>query len=200
MRLRISVASTVGFIVLMLPGTAAAQPQADTKESYAPSPVIRSLTIEPGRQSIGDGDNWPITWADDGDLYTVYCDGKGFGGGNGQGSMSLAKIAGTPPNHTGENIASATGHRVGGGHEGRKASGLLMVDGVLGIFDAPTPWGPWAVVKEVPGWGGEENRFQPRIPAKWISPDGLSFWLVYSCFPKGPYQFNLQKCTLTAQP
>ena len=24
------------------------------------------------------GDNWPITWADDGDLYTVYGDGNGF--------------------------------------------------------------------------------------------------------------------------
>src|SRR5512139_394952 len=131
MRLRISVASTVVFIVFMLPGTAAAQPQADTKESHAPSPVIRSLTIEAGRQSIGDGDNWPITWADDDSLYTVYCDGRGFGGGSGQGSMSLAKIAGIPPNHTGENLASATAHKLGDGHGGRKASGLLMVDGVL---------------------------------------------------------------------
>ncbi len=98
---------------------------------YPPSPVIKSLTIEPERQSIGDGDNWPITWADDGSLYTVYCDGKGFGGGSGQGSMSLAKIAGSPPSITGENIISATGHKTGGGPEGRKASGLVMIDGVL---------------------------------------------------------------------
>jgi predicted transposase YbfD/YdcC len=40
-------------------------------------------------------------------------------------------IAGTPPNITGENVATATGHKTGGGPEGRKASGLLMVDGVL---------------------------------------------------------------------
>jgi hypothetical protein len=354
MRVKIFVWLAAVVIVGMVESKAAVPPQASTMESYPPSPVLKNLTIEPERQSIGDGDNWPITWADDGDLYTVYCDGKGFGGGSGQGSMSLAKIAGTPPGHTGENIASATGHRVGGGHGGRKASGLLMVNGVLymwvrnlatngtgsslawssdhaktwtwaewsipeigypvwlnagrnyeaaqddyaylyspdtpsayqtadhmllarvqkdrmtqnehyqffagvdaaakprwsvrfedrkpvfsspghcyrpevvyhpglkryllctatsgspewcgsaekslGIFDAPTPWGPWTVVKEIPGWGGEENRFQPRIPAKWISPDGLSFWLLYSCFPKGPYQFNLQKCTLTAQP
>ena len=66
----------------------------------------------------------------------------------------------------------------------------------LGIFDAPTPWGPWTVVKEIPGWGGEENRFQPRIPAKWIDEDGKSFYLLYSCFPKGPYQFNVERCRL----
>ncbi len=320
------------------------------KASYAPSPAIRNLTLDSKRQSLGDGDNWPITWADDGELYTVYCDGKGFGGGSGEGSMSLAKITGSPPNITGENIASTTGHKTGGGAEGRKASGLLMVEGVLymwvrnlkndgtgsslawskdhaktwtwaewnfpeigypvwmnagrnyqaaqddyaymyspdtpsayktsdqillarvpkdkitqkdayeffaglneggeprwaddfqfrkpvfldrghcyrpevvynpglknyllctatsgalkwcgtnekylGIFDGPTPWGPWTAVKQVSGWGGDENRFQPRIPAKWISEDGKSFCLLYSCFPKGPYKFNVQRCAL----
>jgi hypothetical protein len=264
--------------------------------------------------------------------------------------MSLAKIAGTPPHITGENITSATGHKVGGGHEGRKASGLLMVDGALymwvrnlkkdgtgsslawsrdhaqtwtwaewsfpeigypvwmnagrnyeaaqddyvymyspdtpsayqtsnhillarvpkgriiqeesyeffagldegdkprwtsrfegrkpvftdpshcyrpevvynpglkryllctatsgspkwcgtdekylGIFDGPTPWGPWTVVKRIHGWGDEENLFQPRIPAKWLGADGRSFYLLYSCFPQGPYQFNVHKCTI----
>ena len=53
-----------------------------------PSEVITSLTIHPERISIGNGDNWPITWADDGSQYTVYCDGEGFGGGSGKGSMS----------------------------------------------------------------------------------------------------------------
>ncbi len=66
----------------------------------------------------------------------------------------------------------------------------------MGIFDAPTPWGPWTVVKRIDGWGGEENRFQPRIPAKWVSQDGKSFYLLYSCFPKGPYKFNVEKCRM----
>lgn len=51
--------------------------------NHPPSAAIRNLIIHPERISIGDGDNWPITWADDGYQYTVYCDGKGFGGGNG---------------------------------------------------------------------------------------------------------------------
>ncbi len=323
------------------------------KPPYPPSPVIKGLTIDAARQSLGNGDNWPITWADDDAQYTVYCDGKGFGGGSGEGSMSLARISGSPPNIQGENIASPSGHKTGGGEGGRKASGLLMVDGVLymwvrnlnkdgtgsslawskdraktwtwaewsfpeigypvwlnagknyetaqdgyaylyspdtpsaykttdgillarvpkdritdkeayrffagthgglpmwspdfkdrrpvftdpghcyrpdvvyspaikrylictatpgaarwsgtnakylGIFDSPTPWGPWTAVKQVEGWGGEENRFQPRIPSKWISEDGKTFYLLYSCFPKGPYQFNVQKCVIELKP
>ena len=317
---------------------------------YPPSEAITNLTIHPERISLGNGDNWPITWADDGDQYTVYCDGEGFGGGSGKGSMSLARIVGDPAEFNGENLASPTGHKTSGGPEGRKASGLVMVDGVLymwvrnlnedgtgsslawsddhaatwtwadwsfpeigyptwlnagknyaaardefayvyspntpsayktsnhmivarvptseirnekayrffsgldddgdprwtanfeqrkpvftdpghcyrpevvfnpgiskyllltatsgaprwagtdekylGIFEASTPWGPWHTVKHVNGWGGDENRFQPRIPPRWIGEDGKTFCLLYSCFPEGPYQFNVQKCSL----
>lgn len=336
--------------LVVICGIGRAEEPRKAKAPYPRSPIIKALTIEPQRQSLGNGDNWPITWADDNNLYTVYCDGKGFGGGSGEGSMSLARITGSPPSILGENILSATGHQTGGGPEGRKASGLLMADGMLfmwvrnlnkdgtgsilawskdhaktwtwadwgfleigypvwmnagrnyessqdeytymyspdtpsayktsdhillarvlkgqitskasyeffagigangkpswtarferrkpaftdaghcyrpevvynrglkryllctatsgsprwcgtdekylGIFDAPLPWGPWSVVAQVEGWGGEENRFQPRIPAKWISEDGKSFYLLYSCFPKGRYQFNVQRCTL----
>jgi len=312
---------------------------------YPPSPVIGSLKIDAKRTSIGEGDNWPITWADDGDLYTVYCDASGFDAGQ-DWSMGPARVTGFPPNIAGQNIFSPTGQRKGSGSAGRKASGMLMVDGVLymwvrnlhddgtgsslawsvdhgktwtwekwsfpeigypvwlnagrnyedapddyaffcspdgssaylpydgillarvpvdriiepdayeffagwddcgapiwdddlgnhqpvfsnpagcfrpsvvyspsieryllcvtapydapngylGIFDAPTPWGPWTTVAYLEGWGAPENRCQPQIPAKWISMDGLSFYLLYSCFPKGPYQFNIQSCTIT---
>ncbi len=160
---------------------------------YPPSPVIKGLIIDPGRQSAGNGDNWPITWADDDAQYTVYCDGKGFGGGSGDGSMSLARITGSPPNIQGENIVSpyllctaTSGSRQWCGTDIK----------YLGIFDSPTPWGPWTAITQIDGWGGEENRFQPRIPSKWISEDGKTFCLLYSCFPKGPYQFNVQKCVI----
>jgi hypothetical protein len=336
-------------IALIAVVTQAEEPTPQASSSYAPSPVIKGVVIEPQRQSLGNGDNWPITWADDGDQYTVYCDGKGFGG-SGDRSMSLATITGSPPNVLGHNISSPTAQATGGDKKGRKAAGLLMVDGVLymwvrnlnqdgtgstlawskdhartwtwadwnfseigypvwlnagknyeaaqdgyaylyspdtpsaykpsdnillvrvpkdritdkqayqffsgmnnhgqprwsaefrdrkpvftasghcyrpdvvynpgirryllctatsgskqwcgtegkylGIFDAPTPWGPWTMVTQIDGWGGDENWFQPRIPSKWISEDGKTFDLLYSCFPKGPYQFNLQRCTI----
>ena len=51
-------------------------------------------------------------------------------------------------------------------------------------------------MKQIHGWGGDENRFQPRVPTKWTSEDGKTFYLLYSCFPEGPYQFNVQKCLL----
>ncbi len=312
---------------------------------YPPSPVIAGLTIDPERLSIGEGDNWPVTWGDTGDLYTVYCDGVGFRRGSGAGSMGQAKIKGVPPDLVGHNIFSPTGHTLGDGSSGRKASSLLMADGVLymwvrnlyddgtgaslawstdraktwtweswafsdigypvwlnagqnyadapddyayvyspdgpsayllyeelllarvprdritepaayqffagfdgggaplwdedfgnhqpvfhnpagcfrpsvvynpalqryllcvtapydaadsylGVFDAPTPWGPWTTVAYLDGWGAPENRFQPQIPAKWLSADGLGFYLLYSCFPEGPYQLNVQRCAL----
>ena len=311
---------------------------------YPQSSAIESMTIDPQRISIGNGDNWPITWADDGYQYTVFCDGNGFGGK--RGSMSPAKITGSPPRIAGRNIDSPTGYRKGDGPSGRKACGLLMVDGVLymwvrnlnretgsslawsadhaktwtwaswsfpeigypvwlnagqnyaaardeyvyfyspdgnsayeaydgiilarapkdritskdayqfyagtdangeppwnsdfrqrkpvfqnparcyrpsvvynpglrryllltmakstdrsrrylGVFDAPKPWGPWTTVAYIDKWSDPQTRFQPHIPSKWISADGKSFYLLYSAYPRGPYKFNLQKCTLT---
>ena len=107
------------------------RPKGKSEPPYPPSEIVADLSIHPERTSLGNGDNWPITWADDGNQYTVYCDGEGFGGGSGKGSMSLARIVGDPPNFKGENLISPTGHKTGGGPKGRKASGLLMVDGVL---------------------------------------------------------------------
>lgn len=66
--------SVVAWVLVLLASPVLAQ-------QNPPSEVIANLTIHPERTSIGNGDNWPITWADDGDQYTVYCDGEGFGGG-----------------------------------------------------------------------------------------------------------------------
>lgn len=66
----------------------------------------------------------------------------------------------------------------------------------LGIFESKNPWGPWKTVFYKKDWGRPENRFSPHIPSKWISEDGKSFYLLYSCIPNGPYQFNIQKCTV----
>lgn len=66
----------------------------------------------------------------------------------------------------------------------------------LGIFEGDNPWGPWKTVYYEKEWGKPENRFAPNIPSRWISEDGTSFYLLYSCIPNGPYQFNIQKCTI----
>ncbi len=83
------------------------------------------------RQAEGS-DNWPLTWADDDAQYTAYGDGWGFAPHvTGKLSLGLARVTGGPEGFEGANIPSATGEQTGDGKAGRKASGMLMVDGVL---------------------------------------------------------------------
>jgi len=107
---------------------------------YPPSPVITSLTWEPAKTIIrkAEGsDNWPITWADDGNLYTAYGDGWGFNSSHNREkklSLGISKIAGVPPQFSGVNILAPSVESKGDGRSGRKASGILMVDGVLYLW------------------------------------------------------------------
>ena len=102
---------------------------------YPPSPVIKSIqwadadTIT--RQARGS-DNWPLTWADDGHLYTAYGDGFGFEPRvEKKLSLGLARVEGGPRTFRGVNIRSEDMEQMGDGASGRKASGMLMVDGIL---------------------------------------------------------------------
>ncbi len=52
--------------------------------------------------------------------------------------------------------------------------------GGLGVFDAPEPWGPWTTVNYTDDWMGSDNMYFCQFPANWISPDGLSVWMVFS--------------------
>jgi hypothetical protein len=133
-------------------------------------------------------DNWPITWADDGNLYTAYGDGWGFDPRTDRKlSLGFSKIVGGPEDFKGVNIRSETGERVGQDVSGAKASGMLCVDGVLYMFvrnvgnsqiawsdDHAVTW-RWCV------WKFETSTF----PAKWMSDDGRTCYLLFSgddCF------------------
>jgi CubicO group peptidase (beta-lactamase class C family) len=77
-------------------------------------------------------DNWPATWADDGALYTAYGDGWGFEPKRkGKLSLGLARVTGTPGDLRGVNLDAPTAEQTGDGPSGKKASGMLMVDGKL---------------------------------------------------------------------
>ncbi len=114
---------------------------------YRPSDVIRAIEFAPAssivRKARGiaagtrfDGsDNWPLTWADDDNQYTAYGDGFGFEPYTEKKlSLGFAKILGPPTDFQGVNIRSESGERYGPGAQGAKASGMLMVDGVLYIW------------------------------------------------------------------
>jgi CubicO group peptidase (beta-lactamase class C family) len=99
-------------------------PQSNFSAEFAPKETVI-------RKAYG-GDNWPSTWADDGNLYTAYGDGNGFLPNTDiKLSLGLAKVTGNPPSMEGINLRSNSGEKVGQGQYGVKASGMLMVDGVL---------------------------------------------------------------------
>ena len=102
---------------------------------YPSSGVIKKIEWAPAYEIVrkaSGSDNWPITWADDGNQYTAYGDGWGFEPKTKKKlSLGIAKITGSPPDFKGVNIRTKTGERLGQGAKGAKASGMLMLDGVL---------------------------------------------------------------------
>lgn len=81
-----------------------------------------------------------------------------------------------------QQIPQAAGHR---------DRGDTRFDGGFAIYDAPEPWGPWTTAFFTPQWDvgpGEHGDF----PAKWMSSDGRTLWLVFS----GDDAFGVRKATV----
>jgi len=121
------------------PGTRPAAGSArDGNAPYPPSPVIAKLRWAPTKSIVRKAkgsDNWPITWARDGHLYTAYGDGWGFEPKvKGKLSLGVCRVEGGPAGFKGFNIRTPTGEQKGDGRSGKKASGMLSVDGVLYMF------------------------------------------------------------------
>ncbi|MBL7223879.1 MAG: DUF4185 domain-containing protein, partial [Candidatus Brocadiae bacterium] len=106
-----------------------------SKAPYPPSDAIKGIEWAPKDTIIRlakGGDNWPATWADDDALYAAYGDGHGFAPKvERKLSLGLARVAGSPPDIRGTNLRSPTAEQTGDGASGKKASGMLMMDGVL---------------------------------------------------------------------
>ena len=133
---------------LLGPIVAAVNQQADERSAKTVSPrenppypmseVISGIEWSPKEEIIRlakGSDNWPMTWADDGHLYSAYGDGWGFEPMvEKKLSLGLVRVEGTPPDIKGANIRSPDAERIGQGKNGEKASGMLMVDGVLYMF------------------------------------------------------------------
>ena len=101
---------------------------------YPPSTVIMGVTwnFSSLRRAALGSDLWPVTWADDGNLYTSWGDGGGFGGTNDLGRVSLgvARITGTPTSLGATNLFGGYAAQTPATFIG-KAGGLLSVGGVL---------------------------------------------------------------------
>ena len=132
----------ISFAAALLASTAVCQSPGGAP--YPPSKAITSLTWDESVLRIGKagdsgrdgaGDNWPITWGDDGDLYTSYGDGPGFERKPAVYlTLGFAKIKGAPPSITAEDIPSSADTPAGESQNGIKSSGALMVGRVLWMF------------------------------------------------------------------
>jgi hypothetical protein len=119
-----------GFAAFLFVALAGASAAARAAAPYPASPVITGIQWDSTGNIIrlaGGTDNWPCTWGDDDNIYTAGGDGNGFGGGSKQ-SLWVCRVSGDPPNISGENITALAS---GGGGSGKKASGMLVVEGVL---------------------------------------------------------------------
>ena len=105
---------------------------------YPPSPVITNAEWAPASQIIrkaSGSDGWATAWGQDNKLYTAYADGYGFNPKvSTKLSLGFASVEGTPSDFSGVNIRSSSGEMTGSGRNGRKASGMLMVDEILYMF------------------------------------------------------------------
>lgn len=104
-------------------------------QPYPPSPIIKGIEwakVDAIVRKASGSDNWPITWADDDNLYTAYGDGWGFEPKTKEKlSLGIARVIGSPPDIEGVNIRTKSGERAGQGAKGAKASGMLCLEGVL---------------------------------------------------------------------
>ena len=96
---------------------------------------IRWAATNTIRRAAKGSDNWPLTWADDGVLYGAYGDGNGFEPFDKEKlSLGFARIDGMPGDFHGQNLGALSLRTVGDGSKGRKASGLLCVNGILYLW------------------------------------------------------------------
>ncbi len=116
--------------------------------------VVREVLGPKGKRGNRDGsDNFPITWAADGNLYTAYGDGYGFEPELPMKlGMGFAKVLDGPEGFKGVNIRS-DGENRGHGRSGKKGSGMLSVGGVLymWVFHADEQGGQAQLAHSVDG-------------------------------------------------
>lgn len=120
------------------PLQAADEPQdAKPAPAYPPSKVIAGIdwaATDTIVRQARDGDNWPVTWADDDAVYTTFGDGTGFPPKTEKKlSCGFARLTGGPADFRGTNVRSSA-EQLGDGRKGKKSWGILSVDGVLYLW------------------------------------------------------------------
>ena len=131
-RLHISlVRASLGALALL---ALACSPALAQTSPYPASSVVTGVSFDvAGLTTAAPGsDLWPVVWAADGNLYTVWGDGGGFGGTNGAGRVKLgvARLSGPATSYSATNVFGGVNPQAPATFDG-KANGILSVGGVL---------------------------------------------------------------------
>jgi hypothetical protein len=109
----------------------------DPASPVPPSSLIAGIDWAPASTILRrakDGDNWPVTWADDDGIYTTWGDGTGFTPKIARKlSLGFARVTGSPTDFVGTNIRSLA-EQLGDGRIGKKGWGILSVGGTLHLW------------------------------------------------------------------
>jgi len=120
---------SVGAVGTLEVTTPAASPSGDAP--YCKSRYIDSITFDwaGGHTEPNGSDLWPVTWGKDGNVYTFFGDGGGFGGDNWRGRVSfgVAMISAPPP------LSTASVKNIYGGFQAAHPS---TIDGKAGTIIA----------------------------------------------------------------
>ncbi|MDH3695124.1 MAG: DUF4185 domain-containing protein [Gammaproteobacteria bacterium] len=104
---------------------------------YPPSAVISDVIFDDAslRTEAPGSDNWPITWATNGNLYTTGSDVGGFGGTNSDGRVSLGvgRVEDNQNNYRGFNIAGGKNAPFAAQFTG-KSEGILALGNTLYLW------------------------------------------------------------------
>ncbi len=136
---------------------------------YPPSTVIANITWDFNnliRMAPGS-DLWPVTWAENDQLYTSFGDGGGFGGDNSSGrvSMGFSRINGSPTSFTTSNVnggANPENSATWGCSECGKGVGLIAVNNNLYV------------------WINKQDVADSRFQLAWSSNNGVTWQKVTS--------------------
>ncbi|MCP4427736.1 MAG: DUF4185 domain-containing protein, partial [Chloroflexi bacterium] len=140
------------------------------------SPVIADIAWDWDSyvQAAPGSDLWPTTWAADGNIYSSWGDGGGFGGSNSDGRVPLgfARIEGPPENYVGVNVWGGKNPEYDNQATfGGKATGMISVDGALYA------------------WINIENDDPPDFQLAWSSDLGATWQMETWNFPGGSGNF-----------
>ena len=147
---------------------------APTSPPYPPSAVIENITWhwDTLRSEAPGSDLWPLTWANDNNLYAAWGDGGGFGGTDQDGRVALgfARIEGSPEHFTGSNInGGKNASNPAAFPKQGKCGGLLASDGILYAW-INRQNSPWPDVDEGLAWSKDAAKTWEN--SSWVFPKG----------------------------